>query len=123
MSDPIPLIAAQREVTIRESILSPNPPRESSVIPIRVAAYARGVTDSLLVAPRFPRSANSPRLEAGRDFMPSPGQPGWEDAEARHLSTRAPAVRRGGRNAWPAVIATGIGFGLGVIIAWLSGAI
>ena len=123
LSDPIPLITAPREVKIQESITPAQPLRESSVIPIRIASYDRGVTDSLLVAPRFPRSASTPRMEAGKDFMPSPGQPGWEQAEARRLSTRAPEVRRKGGNAWPALIATGIGFGLGVVIAWLSGAI
>jgi eukaryotic-like serine/threonine-protein kinase len=138
-SDPIPLVAATprevtiqespapqrapREITIPESSASLRAPRESSVIPIRIASYARGVTDSLLVAPRFPRSASTPRLEAGKDFMPSPGEPGWEEAEERRLSTHPPRVQRTGRNAWPALIATGIGFGLGVIIAWLSGAI
>ncbi|MES1177178.1 MAG: serine/threonine-protein kinase [Myxococcales bacterium] len=135
-SDPIPLVAAspreitiqespvvQRDVTIHESPASQRAPRESSVIPIRVASYARGVTDSLLVAPRFPRSASTPRLEAGKDFMPSPGEPGWEEAQERRLSTHPPRLQRAGSNAWPALIATGIGFGLGVIIAWLSGAI
>src|SRR5450432_3618841 len=63
-SDPIPLVAAPREVRIQESLatfrpeaadrVDRNTPRESSVMPIRVASYARGVTDSLLVAPRFP---------------------------------------------------------------------
>ena len=122
-SDPIPLVAAQREVKIQETLTPDGPPRESSVIPIRIASYARGVTDSLLVAPRFPRSANSPRMEAGKDFMPSQGEPGWAEAEERRISTQAPRARRTGRNAWPALIATGIGFGLGVAIAWLSGAI
>jgi serine/threonine protein kinase len=124
-SDPIPLIAAPREVTIHESIspLPEKPFRESSVIPIKVASYARGVTDSLLVSPRFPRPASAPRLEAGKDFMPSPGEPGWEEAQARRISTRAPELERTGRNAWPALIATGIGFSLGVVIAWLSGAL
>jgi serine/threonine protein kinase len=123
MSDPIPLVAAPREVIIHESITPERPAPKSSVIPIRVASYARGVTDSLLVAPRFPRSASTPRLEVGKDFMPSPGEPGWEAAQERRLSTQAPSLRRAGSNAWPALIATGIGFGLGVIIAWLSGAI
>ncbi|MEO6603178.1 MAG: serine/threonine-protein kinase [Polyangiaceae bacterium] len=123
-SDPIPLLAAApREVTIQESPASQRAPRQSSVIPIRIASYARGVTDSLLVAPRFPRSASTPRLEAGKDFMPSPGEPGWEEAEERRLSTLSPHLQRAGSNAWPALIATGIGFGLGVVIAWLSGAI
>ena len=121
-SDPIPLVPVQREIKIQETLTPDGPPRESSVIPIRIASYARGVTDSLLVAPRFPRSANSPRMEAGKDFMPSQGEPGWAEAEERRLSTLAPPVRRPGR-AWPALIATGIGFGLGVAIAWLSGAI
>ena len=123
LSDPIPLISGQREVMIQESGASQRPPRESSVIPIRVAPYARGVTDSLLVAPRFPRSATAPRLEVGKDFMPSPGEPGWEAADAQRLSTRAPRARNTGHNAWPAVIATSIGFAIGVLIAWLSGAI
>jgi hypothetical protein len=86
-----------------------------------VASYARGVTDSLLVAPRFPRSASTPRLEAGTDFMPSPGEPGWEEIEARRAPTHVPSLRRTSRNAWPALIATGIGFGIGVVIAWLCG--
>jgi len=123
LSDPIPLIAAPRDVKIQESMSPAEPPRESSVIPIRIASYERGVTDSLLVAPRFPRSASTPRMEAGKDFMPSPGEPGWAQAEARRLTTLAPVRRRKGGNAWPALVATGIGFGLGVLIAWLSGAI
>ncbi|HEY0464297.1 MAG TPA: serine/threonine-protein kinase [Polyangiaceae bacterium] len=122
-SDPRPLTAVQGAVKIQESLTPERPQRESSVIPIRVAAYARGVTDSLLVAPRFPRSANSPRLEVGKDFMPSQGEPGWAEAEERRISTQAPQARHTNRNAWPALIATGIGFGLGVLIAWLSGAI
>jgi serine/threonine protein kinase len=129
-SDPIPLVAAPREVVIHESSPSTRapktdstdrPPRESSVVPIRVASYARGVTDSLLVAPRFPRSASTPRMEAGKDFMPLRGEVDWEDLESRQAPTRLPSLRRTGRNAWPAVIATSIGFGIGVIIAWLSG--
>jgi eukaryotic-like serine/threonine-protein kinase len=122
-SDPIPLVTAQREVKIQGTLNPDGAPRESSVIPIRVASYDRGVTDSLLVAPRFPRSANSPRLEVGKDFMPRQGEPGWAEANQRRVSTQAPTARRTGRNAWPAILATGIGFGLGVIIAWLSGAL
>lgn len=124
LSDPIPLIATPREVTIQETIApfsSERPLRESSVIPIRVASYARGVTDSLLVAPRFPRSASTPRLEAGKDFLPSPGEPSWDEIEARRSATQLPTLRRTGRNAWPALIATSIGFLIGVVIAWLSG--
>ncbi|HYP78624.1 MAG TPA: serine/threonine-protein kinase [Polyangiaceae bacterium] len=121
-SDPLPLVANQ-PVKIEASLTPEGPPRESSVMPIRVASYARGVSDSLLVAPRFPRSANSPRLEVGKDFMPRQGEPGWIEMEQRRVSTRAPQLRHNGRNAWPALIATGIGFGLGVAIAWLSGAI
>ncbi|HYP97803.1 MAG TPA: serine/threonine-protein kinase [Polyangiaceae bacterium] len=122
-SDPIPLMPSQREVKIQETVTPERAPRESSVIPIRVASYDRGVTDSLLVAPRFPRSANSPRLEVGKDFMPRQGEPGWREAEERRISTQAPTVRRATQNAWPALIATGIGFGLGVAIAYLSGAL
>jgi len=122
-SDPIPLIAAPREVTIQESVASERPPRESSVIPIRVASYARGVTDSLLVAPRFPRSASTPRMEVGKDFTPMPGESGWDELQERRTSTHAPRWAGAGRNAWPALIATAIGFGIGVLIAWLSGAL
>ncbi len=122
-SDPIPLIAAPREVTIQESVASERPPRESSVVPIRVASYERGVTDSLLVAPRFPRSASTPRMEVGKDFMPMPGESGWDELQERRTSTRAPGRSGAGRNAWPALIATAIGFGIGVLIAWLSGAL
>ena len=122
-SDPIPLVVTQREIKIQESLTPDGAPRESSVMPIRIPSYARGVTDSLLVAPRFPRSANSPRLVVGKDFMPSQGEPAWAEVEARRLTTQAPHVRRAGRNAWPALMATGIGFGLGVLIAWLSGAL
>jgi len=122
-SDPIPLITAPREVTIQESVASERPPRESSVIPIRVASYDRGVTDSLLVAPRFPRSASTPRMEVGKDFMPMPGESGRDELQERRTSTRAPLKRSAGRNAWPALIATALGFGIGVLIAWLSGAL
>ncbi|HEX4461135.1 MAG TPA: serine/threonine-protein kinase [Polyangia bacterium] len=130
-SDPIPLVGGQRDVIIQESTPSSpvppqnepsnRPPRESSVVPIRVASYARGVTDSILMAPRFPRSASTPRLEAGKDFMPSPGEAGWEELEERRAPTHIPGLRRTGRNAWPAIIATAIGFGIGVVIAWFSG--
>ncbi len=122
-SDPIPLIATPREVIIQESLCPDPPPRESSVRPIRLASYDRGVTDSLLVAPRFPRSASTPRLEAGTDFMPSQGEPKWREAEERDSPTRPARVSGAGRNAWPALVATGIGFGIGVLIAWLSGAL
>jgi serine/threonine-protein kinase len=130
LSDPIPLVGAPREVVIQESPPSSRasmsnspdrPPRESSVVPIRVASYARGVTDSLLVAPRFPRSASTPRLEVGKDFMPLLGNASWEELESRRAPTRLPSLRRTGKNAWPALIATGIGFAIGVVIAWLSG--
>jgi len=112
----------QRELVHQETITPEGPPRESSVIPIRGPAYARGVTDSLLLAPRIPRTANSPRLVVGKDFLPSQGEPVWAEAEERRLSTQAPRLRRASRNAWPALVATGIGFGMGVLIAWLSGA-
>ena len=122
-SDPIALMPVQRAIKIQETLTPEFAPHESSVMPIRVASYTRGVTDSLLVAPRIPRPANSPRLEVGKDFMPSQGEPGWEEAEARRLSTRVPQRHRAERSPWPALLATGIGFALGVAIAWLSGAI
>ncbi|HEX3776311.1 MAG TPA: serine/threonine-protein kinase [Polyangiaceae bacterium] len=128
-SDPIPLVASPREITIQEvaSSVMPNPeaserpPRESSVMPIHVASYARGITDSVLIAPRFPRSASTPRLEVGKDFMPSPGEAGWAELQERRSLTRVPSLRRTSKNAWPALIAILIGFGIGVVIAWFSG--
>jgi serine/threonine protein kinase len=132
-SDPIPLIATPREVKIRESVLSlgasaersNHPPRESSVMPIRVALYDRGVTDSLLLAPRIPRDAGTPQLQVGTDFMPRPGEAGWEQIEAQRAAqqtpTHQPSLRRTSRNAWPALIAIAIGFAIGVVVAWFSG--
>jgi serine/threonine protein kinase len=131
-SDPIPLITTPREVKIRESVLSfgasvehSNPPRESSVMPIRVPSYDRGVTDSLLVAPRIPRDAGTPQLQVGTDFMPRPGEAGWEQIEAQRAAqstpTRQPSLRRASKNAWPALVAIGIGFAIGVVVAWFSG--
>ena len=132
-SDPIPLIATPREVKIRESVLalgasaerSRHPPHESSVMPIRVPFYDRGVTDSLLIAPRIPRDAGTPQLQVGTDFMPRPGEAGWEEIEAQRAAQRTPthrtALRRTTRKAWPALIAIAIGFGIGVVVAWFSG--
>ena len=124
-SAPLPLVAAQREIKIQESLTPERTPRDSSVMPIRIPSYARGVSDSLLIAPRFPRSANSPRLQVGKDFMPTQGEPGWAEVEEPPLSTQAPPVPKVWRlaGAWPALIATAVGFGTGVLIAWLSGAI
>ncbi|HET7541928.1 MAG TPA: serine/threonine-protein kinase [Polyangiaceae bacterium] len=115
----LPFIAQQREVK-RETL---TPARGAAVIPLRVAAYERGVSDSLLLAPRIPRSANAPRLEAGKDFTPHPGGAGWEEVPERRLATLAPPEGRASSHVWPALVATAVGFGLGVAIAWLSGAI
>ena len=128
-SIPNPFLATQREIESQATLPAERPSRESSVIPVRVASYSRGVTDSLLLAPRFPRSANSPRLEIGRDFLPIQGEPGWAEVEQRRVSTQAPQAPQAppashtGRKIWLTLVATGFGFGLGVLIAWLSGAI
>jgi hypothetical protein len=55
--------------------------------------------------------------------MPRQGEAGWEDVQERQHSTQAPMRHSGVRNAWPALIATAIGFGIGVVVAWLSGAL
>jgi len=133
-SDPIPLITTPREVKIRESVLAPStreanlsrlPPHESSVMPIRVPSYDRGVTDSLLIAPRIPRDAGTPQLQVGTDFMPRPGEAGWEQIQAQRAAqstpTHQPSLRRSSRSAWPALVAIGIGFAIGVVVAWFSG--
>jgi len=125
-SAPSPFVATLREIEIQRTLPPERPSRASSVIPVRIASYSRGVTDSLLLAPRFPRSANSPRMQLGRDFLPRQGEPGWGEVEERRLSTQAPhppQPRRAGRGPWLALLATGVGFGVGVLIAWLSGAI
>jgi hypothetical protein len=81
------------------------------------------VTDSLLVMPQIPRAANTPKMRLGQDFMPMPGDPDYEEMhEARRSQTRVPARRSNfRRDVMPALIATGIGFGLGVVLAWSAG--
>jgi hypothetical protein len=97
-------------------------PVVASVIPVQMP-QAR-VTDSLLVSPRIPRAPSTPKLRLGQDFMPMPGDPEYQQlVDARRSSTWMPRIRRGrfGRDALPALIATGIGFGFGVALAWSVG--
>lgn len=95
---------------------------QPSVIPIDMRTMAR-VTDSLLVSPRIPRAPSTPKLKMGRDFMPLPGDPDYQElVEARRLPTHTPRQRSSfRRDVMPALVATGIGFGLGVALAWSAG--
>jgi eukaryotic-like serine/threonine-protein kinase len=111
---PIPLIVAPASAA---------PAQEApSVIPVDMPRVAR-VTHSLLVSPRIPRAPSTPKLRMGQDFMPMPGDPQYQDlVDARRSQTHMP--RRGSnfrRDVMPALVATGIGFGLGVALAWSAG--
>ncbi len=120
---PIPLIIAP--AASDASLPSTRPGAQASVIPVdmpRVAARLR-VTDSLLVSPRIPRAPSTPKLKIGHDFMPMPGDPDYQSMqEARRSQTHMPRRRSNfQRDVMPALVATGIGFGLGVVLAWSAG--
>jgi serine/threonine protein kinase len=126
-SYPIPLVAPNRERELALlGTLAPrhasqtNAPRESSVVPIR-APHFEPMRESLLVAPRIPRSARNPQLEVGTDFMPLQGDPEYDSLAASRGAHTVSPFRRVGGNALPALLAVGAGFGIGVVIAWLTG--
>lgn len=81
------------------------------------------LTAEQLESPRIPRAPSTPDLVPGRDYSPLPGDPRWSLAEDE--PARGP--RRGrfalGRRLLPALAATGIGFVLGVAVAWALGVI
>jgi hypothetical protein len=81
------------------------------------------MTDSLLVSPRIPRAPSTPKLQLGQDFMPMPGDPDYQAMQdARRSQTHMPRRRSTfRRDVMPALVATGIGFGLGVVLAWSAG--
>lgn len=116
---PIPLIVSP---TPDMSKGSPALRLQRSVIPVDMRQAAR-VTDSLLVSPRIPRAPSTPKLRMGQDFMPMPGDPDYQElVEARSSQTHAPRRRSHfRRDVMPALVATGIGFGLGVVLAWSAG--
>jgi serine/threonine protein kinase len=94
----------------------------SSVIPVHMRRVAR-MTDSLLMSPRIPRAASTPKLRVGRDFMPLPNDPQYRElvqarGSATHVSCGRSSFRR---DVMPALLATGFGFGMGVILAWSAG--
>ena len=83
-----------------------------------------------LEAPRIPRAPSTPDLVPGRDFHPLQGEPLSLRVEPRRREERSASLEgpgRGtivrGREALPALLATGIGFGLGVAVAWAIGVI
>ncbi len=88
---------------------------------VKVDLSPRLVTDSLLLSPRLPKPPASPKLEAGRDFMPLVG----DTAGARELARRraSMAMPGGGAGLGPALIAMLVGFMAGVILAWAVGLI
>lgn len=118
---PIPLILAPTTGLDRASGI-PHEPQQGSVIPVHMPRVAR-VRDSLLMSPRIPRAPSTPKLQMGHDFMPMPGDPDYDQlVEARRTQTHMP--RRSSpfrRDVMPALVATGIGFALGVVLAWSAG--
>lgn len=81
----------------------------------------RFVTDSLLAAPELPKPPPSPRLRPGRDFTPMPGdQVSTIRPRATVLSTVQPSRSS---NLALAVFAVAVGFGGGMLVAWLAGLI
>jgi serine/threonine protein kinase len=94
----------------------------ASVIPVQMPSAHR-VTDSLLVSPRIPRAPSTPKLRMGQDFMPMPGDPQYQEmVDARRSQTHVPKRRSSfRRDVMPALIATSVGFGLGVLMAWSAG--
>jgi serine/threonine protein kinase len=114
---PVALIVAPKRVA------SAAPGREGpSVIPVDMPRVAR-VNHSLLVSPRIPRAPSAPKLRLGQDFLPLPGDPEYQAlGESQRSPTRVP--RPGSsfrRDVMPALVATAIGFGLGVVLAWSAG--
>jgi hypothetical protein len=98
------------------------PRTPASVIPVQMPSAPR-VTDSLLVSPRIPRAPSTPKLRMGQDFMPMPGDPQYQEmVDARRSQTHVPKRRSSfKRDVMPALIATSVGFGLGVMMAWSAG--
>jgi len=122
-SQPIPLIIAPG-ASAQAGQPSSRPGSEASVIPVDMPRVARlRVTDSLLVSPRIPRAPSTPKLQLGHDFMPMPGDPDYQALQdARRSQTHMPRRRsKFQRDVMPALVATGIGFGLGVVLAWSAG--
>jgi serine/threonine protein kinase len=119
---PLPLIVAA-PASVDASRASGAPDKGlASVIPVHMPRVSR-VTDSLLMSPRFPRAASTPKLRMGQDFLPMPGDPDYQElVDARGSHTRLPRRRSNfRRDVMPALVATGIGFGLGVVLAWSAG--
>ncbi|HET9931651.1 MAG TPA: serine/threonine-protein kinase [Polyangiaceae bacterium] len=97
-------------------------PPDSAVL--RVNLSPRLVTDSLLMSPRLPRAPAPPKLEAGKDFLPMLGDPERDSEDAfRSAPTRTPESERRRLDPRPALLAMAIGFGIGMVIAWLAGLI
>ncbi len=120
-SQPIPLILGTG-TNIGQATSPPRMHVQNSVIPVDMPRVAR-VRDSLLVSPRIPRAPSTPKLKMGQDFMPMPGDPDYDQlVEARRTQTHVPRRRSPfRRDVMPALVATGIGFALGVVMAWSAG--
>jgi eukaryotic-like serine/threonine-protein kinase len=118
---PIPLIVGPLAI-VEPAQRSAPPDQATSVIPVDMPRVSR-VTHSLLVSPRIPRAPSTPKLRMGQDFMPMPGEPEYDELlEARRSQTRLPRRRSSfQRDVVPALVATGIGFSLGVVLAWSAG--
>lgn len=119
-SAPIPLIVGPG-IDAEQASARPSSVK-GSVIPVHMPRVAH-MTDSLLIMPRIPRAGGTPKLRLGQDFMPMPGDPEYQVlVEARTSRTHVPRPRSNvRRDVMPALVATGIGFGLGVVLAWSAG--
>lgn len=117
---PIPLIVGPAPTLDGNASALPN--QATSVIPVDMPRVSR-VTHSLLVSPRIPRAPSTPKLRMGQDFMPMPGDPEYAElVAARRSQTHVPRRRSSfRRDVMPALVATCVGFGVGVVLAWSAG--
>jgi serine/threonine protein kinase len=98
------------------------PSSQGSALPLSMPRLNE-MRESLLLSPRIPRAPSAPKLRMGQDFMPMPGEPEYRELiEARRSRTHVPRRRSNfRRDVMPALVATCIGFGIGIALAWSAG--
>jgi serine/threonine protein kinase len=119
-SDPIPLVPlpSPPRATQRSGAQDPRLP-ESSIIPVR--RKASRLPDALLLSPKIPRAPTTPRLDSARDLRFLRSSVTWQPV-IREKSSWAPATWLGASTI-SAVLATALGFGIGILLACLTGVI